>query len=57
MRLYAKLGSTDGIRRTLRALSERLTELEIRVSPPTQQLATDLISRVDARRRIAGNAA
>jgi DNA-binding SARP family transcriptional activator len=57
MRLHAKLGSTDGIRRTLRALSERLTELEIRVSPLTQQIATDLINRVDARHRITGTAA
>jgi DNA-binding SARP family transcriptional activator len=57
MRLHALLGNTEGIRRTLRALSERLTELEIRVSPQTQQVATDLIGRVDARRRIAGTAA
>jgi DNA-binding SARP family transcriptional activator len=57
MRLHAKLGSTDGVRRTLRALSERLTELEIRVSPQTQQLATELITRLDARHRIAGTAA
>jgi DNA-binding SARP family transcriptional activator len=57
MRLHARLGNTEGIRRTLRALSERLTELEIRVSPKTQQVATDLIGRVDARRRIAGTAA
>jgi DNA-binding SARP family transcriptional activator len=57
MHLHAKIGSADGIRRTLRALSERLTELEIRVSPETQLIATDLISRIDARRRIAGTAA
>ena len=57
MRLHAKLGSTDGIRRTLRALAERLTELEIRTSPQTQQIATDLINRVDARHRIAGTSA
>jgi DNA-binding SARP family transcriptional activator/nucleoid-associated protein YgaU len=57
MRLHAKLDSADGIRRALRALSERLTELEIRVSPQTQQIATELINRVDARHRIAGTAA
>jgi DNA-binding SARP family transcriptional activator len=57
MRLHAALASTDGIRRTLRALSERLAELEIRVSAQTQQVATDLIRRVEARRRIDGSAA
>ena len=57
MVLHAKLGSLDGVRRTLRALSERLTELEVRVSPQTQQVASDLVSQLNARQRVSGSAA
>jgi DNA-binding SARP family transcriptional activator len=51
MHLHARLANPDGIRRTLRALSERLTELEIRVTPQTQQIATDLLHRLDLQQR------
>jgi DNA-binding SARP family transcriptional activator len=51
MLLHAKLGSLDGIRRTLRALSERLAELGVRVSPQTHQVATDLAARLNAGQR------
>jgi DNA-binding SARP family transcriptional activator len=57
MRLHAALNSADGVARTLRTLTERLTELEIDVSPQTQQVATDLLAAIEARRRRHGNAA
>jgi DNA-binding SARP family transcriptional activator len=57
MRLHATLNSPDGVTRTLRTLTERLTELEIEVSPQTQQVATDLLAKLEARRRNRGNAA
>jgi uncharacterized coiled-coil protein SlyX len=55
MHLHARLANSDGVRRTLRALSERLAELEIRVTPQTQQIATELLDRIAMRNRI-GNA-
>ena len=57
MRLHARLASRDGIRRTMRTLSERLTELEVRVSPQTQQIATELLERLDIRERVKHGAA
>jgi len=57
MRLHAALNSADGVTRTLRTLTERLAELEIDVSPQTQQVATDLLATLEARRRRHGNAA
>jgi DNA-binding SARP family transcriptional activator len=57
MRLHAALNSADGITRTLRTLTERLADLEVDVSPQTQQVATDLLAKLDARRRNHGNAA
>src|SRR5439155_7824531 len=41
MRIHARLASADGVRRPLRALTERLADLEVRISPQTQQLAAD----------------
>lgn len=55
MHLHAKLNNADGITRTLRALTERLAELEIRPSPATQQTATNLQAKIDARRSHSGN--
>ncbi len=57
MRLHATLNSADGVTRTLRTLTERLAELEIDVSPHTQQVATDLLAKLEARRRNHGSAA
>jgi DNA-binding SARP family transcriptional activator len=57
MRLHAALNSADGITRALRTLTQRLAELEIDVSPQTQQIATDLLAKLEARRRRHGNAA
>ena len=57
MRLHATLNSADGVARTLRTLTERLAELEIEVSPQTQQVATDLLAKLEARRRNHGNTA
>jgi len=57
MRLHAALNSADGVTRTLRTLTERLAELEIDVSPQTQQVATDLLATLEARRRRHGDAA
>jgi DNA-binding SARP family transcriptional activator len=51
MHRYARLGNGDGIRRTLRALAQRLSELEVQPSPQTQRIATELIARLDARTR------
>ena len=52
MRLHARLASPDGVRRTLRTLTERLSELEVRTSPQTQQLASKLIEQLTIRQRI-----
>ena len=57
MRLHTTLNSADGVTRTLRTLTERLAELEIDASPQTQQIATDLLAKLQARRRNHGNAA
>jgi len=57
IRLHAALNSADGITCTLRTLTERLAELEIDASPQTQQIATDLLAKLQARRRNHGNAA
>ncbi|WP_204012827.1 BTAD domain-containing putative transcriptional regulator [Virgisporangium aurantiacum] len=57
MQLHATLNSADGVVRTLRALTQRLADLEIEVSPQTQQIATELLAKLDARRRNRGNAA
>ncbi|MEJ3742842.1 hypothetical protein WEI85_06105 [Actinomycetes bacterium KLBMP 9797] len=56
MRLHGRLASPDGIRRTLRALAERLAELELQVSPHTQQVATELVERLGIRERIQRDA-
>jgi predicted ABC-type transport system involved in lysophospholipase L1 biosynthesis ATPase subunit len=52
MRLHARLGSPDGVRRTLRTLTERLAELEVRASPQTEQIATELLERLGLRERV-----
>ena len=57
MRLHATLNNADGITRTLRTLTERLADLEVDVPPQTQQVATDLLAALEARRRRHGNAA
>lgn len=57
MRLHARLASPDGVRRTLRTLTERLNELEIRLSPQTRQLAADLIERLGIQERTPHSAA
>jgi DNA-binding SARP family transcriptional activator len=57
MRLHARLASPDGVRRTLRTLTERLSELEVRVSPQTQQVAAELIERLGIRERVQHGAA
>jgi DNA-binding SARP family transcriptional activator len=57
IRLHAALNSADGITRTLRTLTQRLAELEIDVTPQTQQVATDLLAKLETRRRRHGNAA
>jgi DNA-binding SARP family transcriptional activator len=57
MRLHARLASPDGVRRTLRTLSERLSELEVRISPQTQQVASELIEHLGIRERVHHGAA
>jgi hypothetical protein len=57
MHLHAKLASPDGVRRTLRTLTGRLAELEVRVSPQTQHIASELIERLGIRERIQHGAA
>jgi DNA-binding SARP family transcriptional activator len=52
MHLHATLGSSDGVRRALHTLGRRLGELEIRVSPATQQTASHLLQRLDLRDRL-----
>ena len=52
MQLHATLGSSEGVRRALHALGRRLAELEIRVSPATQQTASHLLQRLDLRDRL-----
>jgi DNA-binding SARP family transcriptional activator len=52
MHLYARLGSPDGVRRTLRTLTERLAELDVSISPQTQHLAADLVERLNLRQRV-----
>ncbi len=51
MRLHAALASPDGVRRTLRTLTQRLGELEVHVSPQTQHVATDLLGILNVRTR------
>ncbi len=51
MRLHALGHNADGIRRTLGALRERLAQLDIDISPQTQQHAADLLAKLDARHR------
>jgi DNA-binding SARP family transcriptional activator len=57
MRLHARLGSSDGVRRTLRTLSERLAELEVQMSTQTQQVAAEVLERLDIRQRASNSAA
>lgn len=52
MHLHATLGSSEGVRRALHTLGRRLAELEIRVSPATQQTASHLLQRLDLRDRL-----
>ena len=52
IRLHARLASPDGIRRTLRTITERLAELDIPVSPATQQIAADQLDRLQTRDRL-----
>jgi DNA-binding SARP family transcriptional activator len=52
MLLHARLASPDGVRRTLRTLTERLNELEVGVTPQTQQIATEILQRLGTRERI-----
>jgi DNA-binding SARP family transcriptional activator len=51
MRLHAALRSTEGVRHTMRTLAERLGQLEVPPSPQTQDLAADLLAKIDARNR------
>ena len=51
MHLHATLNSPDGLTRTLHALTQRLAELEIPLSPATQQTAHDLLAKLQARQR------
>ena len=51
MQLHASLGSADGVRRTLAAITERLAHLDIEVASETQRTAADLLGELDARRR------
>jgi DNA-binding SARP family transcriptional activator len=52
MHLHAHLGSPDGIHRTLRTITRRLGELEIPLSPRTQQTASQLLERLALRERL-----
>ena len=51
MHRYAAVGNSDGIRRTLRALAQRLSELELQPSPQIQRTAAELLAKLDARLR------
>jgi len=51
MRLHAALNSPDGVHRSLRAITERLAQLDDTVSAQTRQLAADLLTKLDVRRR------
>ena len=51
MRLHATLNNPDGVHRSLRAITERLAHLDDHVSAHTRQVAADLLTRLDARRR------
>lgn len=52
MHLHAHLGSPDGIHRALRTITKRLNELEIPLSPRTQQTASHLLERLATRERL-----
>jgi DNA-binding SARP family transcriptional activator len=52
MHLHARLGSPDGIRRALRTITQRLSELDIPVSAATQHAASSLLERQAARERL-----
>jgi DNA-binding SARP family transcriptional activator len=51
MRLHAALNHPDGVHRALRAITERLAQLDDNVSAQTRRLAADLLTKLDARRR------
>lgn len=51
MRLHATLSNPDGVHRSLRVATERLAQLDEHVSAQTRQLAADLLTKLDARRR------
>jgi hypothetical protein len=51
MHRYAAMGNSDGIRRTLRALLQRLSELELQPSAQSQRTAAELLAKLDARTR------
>ena len=46
MHLHTRLANSDGIRTSLRTLTQRLGELEIPVSPATQYTASHLLERL-----------
>jgi DNA-binding SARP family transcriptional activator len=51
MRLHAILNNPDGVHRTLRAITERLAQLDTAVSAQTGKLAAELLTQLGARRR------
>jgi DNA-binding SARP family transcriptional activator/nucleoid-associated protein YgaU len=51
MQLHASLGSADGVRRTLAAITERLAQLDVEVTSETRRAAADLLDQLEARRR------
>jgi DNA-binding SARP family transcriptional activator len=51
MQLHASLGNHEGVRRTLTAITERLAQLDVELSPETQRVAAELLDQLDARRR------
>jgi DNA-binding SARP family transcriptional activator len=56
MRLHAATDNPDGVRRSLRALTQRLSELDITPTPQTQQIATELLAQIQARTRVRDSA-
>jgi hypothetical protein len=55
MHLHAAPNSTDCVRRTMCALTERLADLA--VTPETRQVAAQLINKLEARNGHSGNGA
>jgi DNA-binding SARP family transcriptional activator len=55
MQLHTALNNADGVHRTLRAITERLAQLDIGVSSQTGQVAAELLAQLDARHRQSSN--